>query len=142
MVKSNSHLNKNGTSTILLIFEVVVVILVGYIVFNVSTVFATSQGVLQINAAEDLSVMVNTLIATPSNALVEYQANMAPFRIALNSNQLFIEQEDEFSRVVRSIRLPQGYSASTQNGILNNIERVCLEKKDKTITLKGCTDES
>lgn len=121
-----------------MLFEVVVVI----IVVGIALTFATRLGkpgtINKITAAEDLAMMVNTLIALPGNALVEYPRDMSFYSLVLTSQKVTIYEGDQTTDrdpVSRSFILPQGYTATK---FVKQKARVCLQKEGKTIAIVEC----
>ena len=77
-------MNKKATSIILMIFEIVVVISVIIMTFQVAVAFAKAETVVKINLAQDLQMMVNTLVSIPGNTLVEIPQDTSNYIIQLN----------------------------------------------------------
>lgn len=133
--------SKKGIEKIpLLIFEVLFVVAVGWIAVNISTNYAQSQTVQQIRTAEEISMMVNTLVATPGESLVEYPNNLTQYRLVLTSSAIIISltSGSDYDQVQRNFYLPTGYIAQTQGGIVEHTQHVCLSRKDRIITLQIC----
>lgn len=120
-----------------MIFEIIVVCIVVYITISIAHAYGNSLLTAKINAAEDIKMMVNTLVAVPGDALVKYPQNVTEFSFILTSNSISVfenEQTDQ-SPAVRAFFLPQGYTAE---GSILRISPICLEKKSKRIILKEC----
>ncbi len=133
----NARMNTRGESIILLIFEVLVVLLVTYILVSIAGAYGKSDTVLKINSAEDMRMMVDTLVGVPGDALTHYPLNVSQFLFILTDNTITVlkKGEPDVTNVVRPFFLPTGYTAS---GVVEQQPWICLEKKSKTITLKSC----
>lgn len=123
----------------MLIFEVLAVILVVYIMVTVSRSYAQSDLVLRINTAEDLQMMVNTLVGIPGEAIVSYPQNISAFSVVLVPGGLsvFKQGEEEVLWETRVFHLPKGYTAE---GSYAGNGQLCLEKKDYKIILRECQE--
>ena len=131
-------MNKKAASIILMLFEVVVVIVVVGIALTVAARLAKPETISKITAAEDLAMMVNTLVALPGNALVEYPRNMSLYSLVLTSQKVTIYQGDQTKDsdpVSRPFILPQGYTATK---FVKQKASVCLQKEGKTIAIVEC----
>ena len=135
-----------------MIFEVIVVLIIGAMAFNVAVTYSQSEGINKIRAAEDFAMMIHTLIATPGDVLIEYPKNMSVYTISFIGNE-----QDDFVRddvvitpvkgsfpqaASRSFFLSQDYDAFVHGGVLDSVDRVCFHKKGTTIQLMECPDES
>lgn len=131
--------NKKASSIIMILFEIIVIMLVVSIVFEVTRSYAKSDTVLKTNAANDMVMMINALVGVPGDAEVEYPVNMSSFSILLDSGALTILKKKESSsrNLVRTFYLPQSYKAE---GAVEEVARVCLQKKDKVILIKPCPE--
>ncbi|PIN73519.1 hypothetical protein COV20_04825 [Candidatus Woesearchaeota archaeon CG10_big_fil_rev_8_21_14_0_10_45_16] len=121
-----------------MIFEVVFIISVGLILFQVTSVLGDADSIKQVRAAEDLSMMANTLAASPGNALVEYPGNMSLYTFVLASNSVVVINQNE--RVTREFILPEDFAVDTENGFVEKTERICLNKEGRIIKLQRCPD--
>ena len=132
-------MNTKAVSVLLLIFEVMVVLLVGYIAFSIAQGYASSETVQKINLAEDLRLMLHTVTGVPGDALVQYPHDVSHFNFILTPNSItvFIPGEPEPNWVLRTLYLPVGYAAE---GTLEQPASLCLEKKAKTITMHTCAE--
>ncbi len=132
-------MNKQASSILVMIFEIIVVCIVVYITISIAHAYGSSLLTVKINAAEDIKMMVNTLVAVPGDALVKQPQNVTEFSFILTSNSISVfenEQADQ-SPAVRAFFLPQGYTAE---GSVLRISPICLEKKSKRIILKECLE--
>src|SRR3989344_2113918 len=131
-------MNKKAASIILMLFEVIVVIVVVGIALTVATRLGKPETINKITAAEDLAMMVNTLVALPGDALVEYPRNMSLYSLVLTSQKVTIYEGDQTKDrdpVSRPFILPQGYTATK---FVKQKARVCLQKEGKTIVIVEC----
>lgn len=130
-------MNKKGANIILFIFEVLVVLLVIFIAINTARAYGKSETVAKINVAEEMRMMINTLVGIPGEALVQYPADLSSFMIVLRQDRviLFSREETEERWIERTFSLPADYAAE---GVVEEQAKVCLEKKNKKILLKEC----
>lgn len=130
-------MNKQANSILVMIFEIIVVSIVVYITISIAHAYGSSLLTAKINSAEDIKMMVNTLVAVPGDALVEYPKNVTEFSFILtpNSVSVFENEQTDQSPAVRAFFLPQGYIAE---GSVIRISPICLEKKSKRIILGAC----
>lgn len=138
--ENNKKANKKASSILMMIFEIIVVSVVIYLTISIAHAYGSSLLTAKINAAEDIKMMVNTLVAVPGDALVEYPKNVTEFSFILipNSISVFENAQTDQSPAVRAFFLPQGYTAE---GSVIQISPICLEKKSKRIILKPCLPE-
>src|SRR3989338_8144530 len=131
-------MNTKASSVLLMIFELLAVILVIYLVISISEAYGSSLTVQKINAAEEMRMMIDTLVGIPDDALVQYPKNLSLFTLTLTNDAIAIYQSTEPQNlwVMRSITLPKNHVAE---GTVGNISHVCLEKKHKKIILRACT---
>ena len=132
-------MNKKATSTLMIIFELVVVGLVIFGTVRIAHAYGSSLITQKVNIAEDMRMMVNTLVGVPGDALVKYPYNVSEFRVILTQDgvTVFGESESEFNSVKRTFYLPNEYSAA---GILENEAYICLDKQGRTIILRACLE--
>lgn len=136
--------SKKGASIILTIFELLVIILVVFMAFSRSKDLGESDRVVRQKAVEEFAMMVNTLVALPGDAVVEYPGNMTQYTVILQNNQVAVGRttpEGSISAgesVVKTLILPAGYAAE---GIVQDTERIYLKKEHKKIRLTGKKDE-
>lgn len=130
-------MNTKAVSLIIWIFLVLGAILLGSIPVYIATSFAQGEAVKKVNTAEDLVMMVNTLVGVPGAALIEYPKNVKDYQFVLSSDDLlvFSAGDNELQRVKRTFYLPEGYQA---HGFVESEERICFNKRDRRIVLSGC----
>ena len=133
-------MNKKAASIIMIIFELLVVILVISMTFSVAKGMAKGERVEKVNLAEEVRMMMDTLVGVPGEAVVEFPYNVSKYVFLLDkeSVSVFKEGEDKVNWAVRKFYLPEGYQAV---GSLKGKERACLEKKGKNIFLRECKPE-
>ena len=132
-------MNKKGTSIILMIFEIVAVIMVIGIAFSAVSKFSTSENVLKVRYAEEVKMMVNTMLGTPGNAQVvfPYDVTNYVFRIAGSQVIVFIEGKDSSEQLAtRSFFEPKGYTVTGSS--LGPENEFCMIKSGKKIELGAC----
>ena len=131
-------MNTKAASMILWIFEIIVVIFIISITVQVATSFSKGQVVQKINTAQDLTMMINTFVGIPGDAVVEYPKNVAGQKFILSSDNIivFSPGDTELQRITRTLNLPDGYRA---DGFVDNKEHLCLTKSGTRIILEDCS---
>ncbi len=131
-------MNSRAVSPILTIFEMLVVVFIVFLFVSIAKGYAHDETVLKINMAEDLALMINTLVAVPGDAVVGYPGNSSAYTIIADLSSVLVLRPDEpeINHVSRKFILPEGYVTT---GVLEEKERLCLEKKEKIILLRECT---
>ena len=132
-------MNKKATTILMIIFELLVVIAIVFTTTKVAYGYANSDKVLKINVAEDLAMMVNTLVGTPGNAEIEYPTDVEIFSFILNSGSITVISSGDIVQTneVRTFYLPKGYSAT---GTVEKAKQICLVKQGYLIELKNCQE--
>lgn len=130
-------MNKKGANILLFIFEVIIVLSVIFIATSTARAHGKSETVAKINLAEEMRMMINTLVGVSGDAIVEYPSNLSSFMLVLRKDQIivFSRGEAEENWIHRSFSLPTGYAAE---GVAEEQAKVCLEKKSKKIVLRPC----
>ena len=134
-------MNNHGSSIILLIFEVLVVLLVVAMTFSIANAYAGSTLITKISYAEELEMMVNALVSVPGDALVEFPYNVSGYVVLFDPAQEIIvrlESETNDMGQKRRVYLPEGF---TMAGVSRE-ERLCIEKQQQSIRLVKCREES
>ncbi len=140
-------MNTKAASILLWIFEVVAVIAVIVIALTIAKQFSDETALRKINAAEDIAMMVNTLVALPGDALVEYPRDLSKFSVALTPQHVIIFEKDaKIDGETRNFILPSCHAATetaqkscyTAVGIVEHKAKVCLKKSGKTIFVEDC----
>ena len=130
-------MNSKAASTLMIVFELLVVILVIFMTLSIAKTYASSEPTRKIILANDIAMMINTLVGTPGDARVEYPSETSKYIFILNGGSItvFLKNELESQRVVRSFFLPQGYEAY---GTMEEKAKLCLQKEHKKIMLVEC----
>lgn len=133
-------MNKKAASILLMIFEILVVIAVVFTTTSIAQAYGKSETVAKINVAQDLQMMVDTLVGVPGNALVKYPHEVSTFSFLLRSGSIavFTKGEAEQLWIVRKFSLPDGYVAEATGGVIEATKELCLEKSGKKILLRAC----
>lgn len=128
---------KRGMMPLFFIFGLVIVVGVILMVMEGAKKLGERETVVKANTAEEIKMMVDTLVGVPGEAVVEYPNNVSDFVILLGKGAVavFKKGEIEVKREKRGFILPEGYTAV---GGVENKEKACLEKKGKIITLREC----
>ncbi len=132
-------MNKSGSSIMMIIFELLVVVMVIYLLTSIAHGYASSTLAAKVQAAEEISMMVNTLVALPGDALVQYPKSSELFVFTLANDQIVVhEPGSKFDPTAtsRSFVLPKDYAAE---GTVEQKKNICLEKKGKKIILHECS---
>jgi len=131
--------DKKGSSILLMIFEILVVILVIATMFSIATKFTEESATQKIFHAEEIRMLVNTFIAHPGDSFMEYPKDVSEFIIILSDNEVTVfskgEKDDNIKKARRSLHLPKDYTAA---GTSNLKKKICLEKKSKKVFLHNC----
>ena len=132
-------MNKKAASVIMITFEILVVLLVVYMTVSIGKAYGESDQVTKINAAEELRMMIDTLVAVPGDAIVSYPQEVSKFSFILTrgSISVFKKGEEENVWIVTTFFLPENYDAQ---GTVLEANYVCLEKLNKKIILKKCME--
>jgi len=136
-------MNKKAASVPLMIFEVIAVVAVIVLIFSIANSLSSSETVQKTKLVEDIALSVNALVGVPGEAQMEYPSQIGPFSLILSSESISIPPAEGTKDLplTRKFRLPQDYQAITEDGVLENPQKICLSKKGQTITLRGCANE-
>ncbi len=132
-----NQMNKKATNIPLMIFEIIAVVIVVSMMMSAAKAFAQSERTFKLKAAEDIRMMIDTLVAVPGEAIVAYPHNVSlySFIVDAGSVAVFKKGESDVLWVTRAFILPEGYTAE---GVLEEKERLCIEKKAKRILVREC----
>ncbi len=133
-------MNKKASSILMIVFEVLAVAIIIFGAWEAANKIAKSETVSKTNLANDLVMMINTMLATEGDLVVSYPYNASSFTISLNSKEVvvLVQGESETSHARRKIVLPSTWEAS---GFVEQKERICFEKKEHLILLRACSEE-
>ena len=137
MVKSTLSFGRKGSSVLFILFEILVVVMIIQTVFQIAAAYGDSTTIKKVQMGNDLVLMVNTLVATPGDAIVEYPGDSSEYMVSLfqSSVEVSVEGDAEIAYAVRAYSLPKGYTAK---GTVNKIEFLCLKKDGRQITVIEC----
>ena len=133
-------MNKKGDElTIVMVLEMLVVVFIGYLAFGIGTSFGERDTIFKTTTVEDIRMMIDTLVAIPGDAQVQYPEDVSKYTLILDNNHvaLFKSGEMEDRWIKRYFSLPEGYTAT---GIIEQKSSLCLKKEAKTILLSECRD--
>ncbi len=132
-------MNKRGISTLLMILEIMVILISAYSIFSIASKYAGSETTNKIILSDDLKMMIDTLVGTPGEAVVQYPENVSKYTFVLSSSSIsvFIKGEGDQKKIVRYFSLPEGYQAF---GTLDGKNALCLAKEKRNIMLRECTE--
>lgn len=136
----NRFFGKKGITTVMMILEIILILVSAGLIFSLASKFASSETTNKILIADDIKMMVDTLVGTPGEAVVQYPENVSKYTFILSSSSItvFIKGEGEHKKTVRYFSLPEGYQAF---GTLEEKSMLCLEKEKKKIVLRECTKQ-
>lgn len=128
---------KASLKVLVMVSEVVIVLGIILLLGSTAQAYAKSETVTKINTAEDIRMMVHTLVGVPGDVMVEYPKDVSAFNAILRPESIAVFQKGdlEIKYLTRLINLPEGYTAE---GVLEGKERLCLEKKEHKILLREC----
>lgn len=105
--------SKKGSSILLMIFEILIVVLVVGMSFSIANDYAKSQTAQKILYTKDLALMIDTLVAFPGNSQVQFPHNTTAFIFTLNNGEavgmLKGEENREELKVREKIHLPHNF---------------------------------
>ena len=130
-------MNKRAVTTMMMILEIMIVLIAAYSIFAIASKFASSETTNKIILADDIKMMIDTLIGTPGEAVVQYPENVSKYTFILSSSSIsvFIKGEGEQKKILRYFSLPEGYQAF---GAVEGRDTLCLGKEQKKIILREC----
>ncbi|MBI2662272.1 hypothetical protein HYX11_02325 [Candidatus Woesearchaeota archaeon] len=130
-------MNSKGSSILMMIFEILIVLLTVYLITSIAYAYGSSTMVAKVNVAEEIRMMVDTLVGVPGEAIVEYPKNVSGFIFILDNAGIAVLEKGQAKNlwIIREFNLPNGYKTE---GSTENEARVCLEKKEKKIILRKC----
>ncbi|MBI4980023.1 hypothetical protein HZC30_00530 [Candidatus Woesearchaeota archaeon] len=130
-------MNRKASSILVMIIEILAVLVVGVMITKYAVTIAHSETVTKINLANNLQMMMNTLVATPGDAVVAYPYNASKFNLILSQSSVTVTQPNDLNveKIIRGFNLPAGYEAL---GVLEQKDKACLEKKSTRIILREC----
>ncbi len=128
---------KKGSSVILPIFELLVVIGIIVLVNIKVQDYNQSQAVIQKKITQDLALMIDTLVAVPGDAWVEYPQDASDYSFLVSSNKVIVGKGDLTSanRYESSFTPPENYQIG---GDVEKKSRICLRKSANIILLESC----
>src|SRR3989344_4453826 len=133
----NKAMGKRGITTLMMILEIIIILISAALIFSLASKFASSETTNKIVIADDIKMMVDTLVGTPGEATVQYPGNVSRYTFILSSSSItvFIKGEGEHKKIIRYFSLPEGYQAF---GTLESRDYLCLTKEKKKIVLQEC----
>jgi len=143
---------------ILMIVGVIIVTLIIFMANSKAKSYAKSDPILKEYIANDLALMINTLMV-PGDVIVEYPQNVSEYIFLLSSKEVSVYRKDTetsflytetsfelsvyrkdeviINRVQKNIVLPKGYHAV---GDVEGKDRICIKKSNKNIFLEECDE--
>ncbi len=136
-LKTMDQKDKKGMINLMVLIEVIAVLSISYLAIEKARSLSDSVEVLKETVAEDVRLMLDTLVGVPGDALVEYPLNISSFNLILKTNVIYVFEPGEPQPLwtAREFYLPQGYIAE---GVLEGEEKLCLEKEGRKLLLRKC----
>ena len=133
----NKSMHKRGMTTLMMVLEIIIILLASYSILNLGSKYASSETTNKIIIADDIKMMIDTLVGTPGEAVVQYPGDVSKYTFILSSGSVtvFIQGEGDQKKIVRYFSLPEGYQAF---GTLEGKDSLCLAKEKKKIVLREC----
>jgi len=95
-------MNKKGVSVLLMLFEITAAVLVVYIMASIATALGEGESVFRINLAKDTTLLVDTLISAPGEAIIYYKYEKASeYIISSQANSILVYKEETDSPAKR-----------------------------------------
>ena len=122
-------MNKKADTTLLVhLFSLIVVMAVILKIIRVAGGLADSTTVVKVNAVNDITMMINTLVGVPGEGYIEYNVNMSKFIIFVDDEFVTVSEVDDtiLTKETRKIHLPVNHEVT---GIVGEKDKVCLRKE-------------
>ena len=120
----------------LMIGELLAVILVITILFQIGSRYASSDGNLQVYTAEELKLLVDGLIHVEGDVVTKYPMKNK-FVVILTSDEIIVKSKGS-GTLNKKLILPDGYQAVGSA----SSEEICVKKKDRSFLLFDCNEKS
>ena len=100
---------------------------------------SNSDTTAKINIAEDLRLMINTLVGLPGDSRVIYPNDVSDYSITIDNEvvAVFKKGDPKTAWITRNFNLPNGYEAL---GVYQGPGKLCLGKEQKRFFLERCKD--
>ncbi len=129
-------MNTKGSMVLMVILELLIVVSIVGLSMTFARQLSESSVIMKRNVANDLSLMVDTVLGLPGNIVVEYPADVSNYTITIEGEELRVE--DLSGESTRSIHGIPGYEVL---GSVTKTSRLCVEKHTKRIIMRGCTND-
>ena len=135
-LRSRRRLDKRGVSlAVMFLITFLATVAISTIIVTYVNSLADSDSAQKLNIAADMSMMINTLVSTPGNAVVRYPHDVSEFVISLGRSSVVVYKENNLLSVQSEYLLPFGYLAG---GAVEAVDHPCLEKIGRDIILRPC----
>ena len=134
-------MNRKALSTLLIIFEMIVIVVVMLGTFRIADKLAKSERVLKTNVANNIRLAVETIVAMPGDAQFSLLVDSDPYIITLYNDHVQVMKpgDSEEKRIISKFVLPAQHHAI---GVAEEENHICLKKETvstgKTITILPC----
>lgn len=130
-------MDKKAFNLVLFLVEALILVVLVITAAEALAKLRSSDRVFKTNLANDMVMMADTLVGVSGEAVIEYPKNTSDYIVLLGQDKVrvFKREEGENQGVEKTFILPEGYKTL---GSLEEKERLCLEKKEKTIFLREC----
>ena len=120
----------------MMLLELIVIIGVVALVMLYARDLSTSERIERINVANDLKLMIDTLVATPGDVVIKYPHELNNYNVVMGANKGagFLEVIGESSRTKENFVVDKDIVIS---GVHEKKPQLCLRKEKRTITI-GC----
>ncbi len=137
-------IDKEAVISLRIIIEIVMVLALSAVIVSAAYGYGNSEFVQKQIHAENIRLMINTLIGVPGDAVLKYpydaKLNISTYSFLLYNDRVTVMQgaQDGFA-VIRAFSLPSGYTSSS---IIKEARIFCIEKnsKRKEIMLRDCKE--
>ena len=130
-------MNKKGLTVLIIVLEVLAVALISFTTIGVAQSYGKSESVNKINLANEIKMMVDTLVATPYDTKVAFPGDLSKYVFILSNEKISVSLpgESDIKKEVRHFSLPDRFRAF---GSMTEKNQLCLRKEGRDIILEEC----
>ena len=132
-------MNKKASSILLMVFEVLIAVSVIIVGINVAIEQGQSEKVRKIFIADDLALMINTVVGVPGDVVVGYPEDVEKYQFLLTGQSItvLVQGDGPEGHVTKNFQLPEGYTAEIDPDA-QEAKNLCIEKKNYKVLLRKC----
>ena len=121
---------KKGVQILFIVFELLIVLFVIFTLVKIAESYGSTTGTQKAILSKDLKMMVDTLVATPGDVVVEYPGDVSSYQFHLFQDHILVAlyDEDKGFGISNYFSLPKGYKAT---GSVMESEKLCFVKQNK-----------